>query len=853
MIHCYLSAVFHTFCTTLKYPFVALMATILVTLPGSAQSGPRNHQAYAPGELLVRFNQTASHQEIQSIREQYGCEIIRWINLVDVFHLKINSEQSVETVVARFRSHPLVEFAHPNHPVYASQRALNNAERWPDNNPDDTFKPTHANYGKQWSLDNWKQTGGTVDADIDAPQMWRMATNSDVVVAIVDTGVEWYHDDLETNIWQNTNEAIGDLNNDGFPGVAGVDDDGDGLIDEDSLNREPGDVGYNNDLANDDDENGFVDDIRGWNFVDSDNDPDDFNGHGTHVAGIVGGVGNNGKGIAGVCWKVPLMAVRVLGANGVGSTADVVAGVCYAIENGAQIINLSLGGFFDDPTFEAAITVADLMGVLVVAAAGNDDLDIDIPGNEFYPASYPQNNLITVAASNHADKRWRWGLNSGSNWGADSVDLAAPGENIYSTYLLGGYETLTGTSMAAPHVSGVAALCWQLDPGLSHIDLRTDILNGAFSFHAADKEKKEDFRLGAIGEVVTEGRLRAPCNADYGDAPDGPFPTFWPVRGAIHLDSGLEWLGNHPSVERGAFDVFTDTDGIPNLVNNDGFDDGVQLYPPYFCKNPAFDRVDVMVSVSDPTAGRYDLATRKLLHLNSFFDFNGDGDWQDIFTCVVPNDAPEHLLIQAVGGPGAFSVVNALPADHLEIDPSLWGPPGTQQSMVFELFFHSPPKPLVADSFFTRFRLEYDDALWPSADPFPGGPKNRGNEFDYSLFGEVEDYPVSIGGFHLATTGLIAGGVTTFTMTEATPNGLIGLAYSLAGGGPFVLPVGPCAGINIHLSPPFSVLAMLNADLAGGAVFNTLIPPGAAGVTVWIQALDIPSCLVSNQVVEVIQ
>jgi len=648
---------------------------------------------YAPGELLVRFKSVATSAYIGSVNEQRGCEVIREIKFIEVYHLRITSGLSVEEAVQRYSRDPNVEFAEPNYLRHAAQvpdnpRVLNNAERWPN---DPTFNPVSPTYGTQWGLDNWGQTGGTVDADIDAPQMWRMITDApdSMVVAILDTGIDWDHEDLAPNIWENPGEISGD----------GVDNDG----------------------------NGYIDDVRGWDFVDKDNDPDDPDGHGTHVAGIVGAVGNNGKGVAGVCWSIRLMAVRILG----GTVADECDGIYYAISGDAKIINMSFGSDDYSVAEYLAIQVADLWGVLVVAAAGNDGRDIDMVGQEHYPAGLNSANLIAVAASDHNDTRQ--GL---SNWGATSVDLAAPGDNIYSTTPGNAYDYKSGTSMAAPHVSGVAALCWSLEPGLTHLELKDVLLTDSASFNAADKEKKSAFKLGGVGEVLTEGRLRAAQNADFGDASDPPYPTSWPPLGwgALHLDCGLEWLGYDISLERDASNLDgTDTDRVPNLVNMDRFDDGVTFSPPYFCAYDLPDAVTVEVTVSNPMSGRY--GQGKFLYLSSFFDFNDDGDWGDIFTCMNPGDAPEHLLIQGVAGPGATSVVNPLPDNVIVIDPSLWGGPPTKQSMSFTLFFYSPPHDSVADLGWTRFRLEYDDKQWPSPDN-----KFVGTEFDHSLFGEVEDY-----------------------------------------------------------------------------------------------------------------
>ena len=230
-------------------------------------------------------------------------------------------------------------------------------------------------------------TSGTEDADIDAPEAWDITTgSSNVVVAVIDSGVDYNHPDLSDNIWVNTDESIGDANGDGFPGIKGIDDDGDGLIDEDSQDRQPGDPEYTNDLKDDDDENGYIDDIRGWDFVDKDNDPTDSPGHGTHVAGTIAAVGNNDEGVTGVCWTAKIMPLRFLDATGYGTVLDEVEAIDYAIQNGAHIINASFGS--GSPSFileYPAISSARDAGILFVAAAGNSGTDNDV--SPHYPSN----------------------------------------------------------------------------------------------------------------------------------------------------------------------------------------------------------------------------------------------------------------------------------------------------------------------------------------------------------------------------------------------------------------------------------------------------------------------------------
>ncbi len=277
----------------------------------------------------------------------------------------------------------------------------------------------------------------------DAARAWAVTKGSrQVVVAVIDTGVDIHHEDLKDNIWTN-------------PGESGID----------SKGRNKATNGI------DDDGNGFIDDVHGWNFVSNNNDLTDHHGHGTHIAGIIGAEANNGKGIVGIAPEVSIMVLKYFDPQvpGADNLRNTIKCIHYAIDQGAQIINYSGGGLEYSQAEHDAVDEARKKGILFVAAAGNERSDSDkIP---YYPADYGLDNIISVTAFNPSQE-----VLPSSNWGTSSVDIAAPGQNILSTLPGNSYGFMTGTSQATAFVSGAAALVMSHKSGFKYADIKKYIL-----------------------------------------------------------------------------------------------------------------------------------------------------------------------------------------------------------------------------------------------------------------------------------------------------------------------------------------------------------------------------------------
>jgi len=377
------------------------------------------------------------------------------------------------------------------------------------------WRPNDTRYAEQWDYHNTGQLGGTVGADINAESAWSVTTGSmRTVVAVLDSGIDYTHPDLYLNIWINQKEippsrranlididgdgliTFRDLNDRRNQGAGKITDlDGDGRITgadllrpmvKDAAGRDTGRGGWADGISNDGDK--YVDDIIGWNFSNNNNNPMDAYGHGTHVAGTVGAVGNNGVGVTGVAWRTQLMPVRFFNGNGEATEDQYIAALEYSIAKGVKI---SVNSFTDSgysAAMAAAVKKAQLAGQVYVAAAGNGGNNNDL--SPTYPADFPYDNIISVGATDRKDALTPW-----SNYGKTAVDIAAPGVDVLSTNI-GSYGFRSGTSMATPHVAGVVALVWALRPEWNYRQVINQVLGTG-----------EDL-LGLRGKVA-HGRLDA--------------------------------------------------------------------------------------------------------------------------------------------------------------------------------------------------------------------------------------------------------------------------------------------------------------------------------------------------------
>ena len=406
---------------------------IFLLLPIGNALGQKSNETFVKNELLVKFKSGAASNSARDLHSRHGAIVLEKFANLDWQRIKLPEGSSIKSAIGKYLNSVEVESVQPNYYYHL------------------LATPNDTSFGSLYGM-----------AKISAPQAWDLNTGSPaVVVANIDTGVKYTHEDLAANMWTNP----GEVNNNG------IDDDG----------------------------NGFIDDFYGYDFFFNDPDPVDENGHGTHTSGTIGAVGNNALGVVGVSWNVRIMSIKIYDSDGFGTTSAMLVNAYNYVRmmknRGVNIraTNNSYGGCdeacgYDQATKDALDAMGNA-GILNVFAAGNNNRNID--NEPFFPASYTSPSVLSVANSTSSDDR-----SGSSNFGPLSVDLAAPGTLILSTVISPhNYASFSGTSMAAPHVTGAAALLAAHNPGLSAASLKATLLNTVDSLEAWN------------GVVKTGGRL----------------------------------------------------------------------------------------------------------------------------------------------------------------------------------------------------------------------------------------------------------------------------------------------------------------------------------------------------------
>lgn len=404
--------------------------------------------SYVEGELIVKFKADTKNDLTKAIHKSLGAEVKKSLGVIGgglVELITINEKSNLIETAKKYMENENVLYAEPNYKRFIKAKI-----------PNDTY------FVRQWGLYNTGQMmNGSPGADIKAPLAWDYSKgDNSLIIAVIDTGVDYNHEDLFGKVWINKGEIC------------------------------------NNRI--DDDRNGYVDDCYGWNFVDNNNNPMDDQGHGTHVSGVIGAVSNNGLKIAGILWDVKIMALKFLDANGRGDVAGAVFALNYAVKMGAKVINASYGSSMYSQTEYDSIASANQKGVLFIAAAGNDAENNDI--SHSYPCNYGLPNIISVAASDMNDN-----IASFSNFGPNKVDVAAPGVYILSLIPNNGsgmnQDFWPGTSMATPFVVGLA--------GLVMTQQEYVMMNLSIYQVRALIENYVDILPAFAGKIKTGGRINA--------------------------------------------------------------------------------------------------------------------------------------------------------------------------------------------------------------------------------------------------------------------------------------------------------------------------------------------------------
>ena len=447
---------------------MTLGCAVTVALAGSANvwaaKAVKITHEHRPGELVVKLKdkdlRKAETEVFSGLLKSFGKNSvlsIRPFQTDNSLHVvRLAKDENLAAAIQKLSKDGSVAYAEPNYIM----RTFDVAE--PAETPSADM-PNDTEFGRLWGMKNSGQADssgqmGTPNSDINVLPLWQMGIRGsrNVVVAVIDTGIDWTHPDLVDNLYTNPGEIPGD----------GIDND----------------------------KNGFIDDVHGWNFEANTNNSNDDNNHGTHCAGTIGGVGNNAQGVVGVNWEVSLMPVKFLSAGGSGTLEGAINSINYATMMKVNVMSNSWGGGGFTESMKAAIEAARDMGIAFVAAAGNNSSNNN--SEPTYPAGYEVANVISVAASDNKDQ-----IAGFSNWGSRTVHVAAPGVRVYSTTKGGTYNTFSGTSMATPHVSGIAALMWSAAPELTFAEIKERLIKTSDRVPSLERKSISKGRVNAYAAV----------------------------------------------------------------------------------------------------------------------------------------------------------------------------------------------------------------------------------------------------------------------------------------------------------------------------------------------------------------
>ena len=455
---------------------------------------------HVPGELIVKLKEGTNKSAFFAMKST-GVQLDRTIDLQtsdDLYVVKFDEAQKgLVNVQAALSNMPEVEYAEPNY-IYkivkpiVEKNILNDIIPVQDNNA--YYTPADPMFGRLWGLQNTgdnapRGVNGVAGADVKAVDAWAISQGDRAIkIAVIDTGIDYRHPDLKDQMWVNEAE----LN-----GTPGVDDDG----------------------------NGYVDDIHGYDFANNDGDPMDGHSHGTHCAGTIG-ASHNAVGVAGVMRDVQFVGVKFLTDSGSGSTENAIKSIDYATKVGVDLMSNSWGGGGRSEALKEAIERANEAGIVFTAAAGNSSTNND--SRPHYPSNYEVENVISVAATTAADE-----LASFSCYGRRTVHIAAPGHKILSTVKNGGYEEYSGTSMATPHVSGVIGLLLSNEAGLTPVEVRERVM------------RTSDPVAALRGKTINGGRINA-LNLLTNTIPDRnePDPSKWQTVSVEGWESAHPYTDN---------------------------------------------------------------------------------------------------------------------------------------------------------------------------------------------------------------------------------------------------------------------------------------------------------------------